>query len=100
MTEPITFDFPHRLGVAGAREKLEAGIGQIAGILPGGSLRSHRWEGDTLYFEIEALGQRVSTKLELFETRIHAVVDLSPMASLFADAIKMKLTRIGTKLLM
>ena len=51
MPEPITIDIPHKLGRAGARTKLQAGVGQIAGIVPGGSLREHRWEGDTLVAE-------------------------------------------------
>ena len=67
MTDPITIDIPHQLGLEGARAKLEQGVGQIAGVIPGGSMRSHRWQGNTLHFEIEALGQRVDTKLEVFK---------------------------------
>lgn len=99
MPDPITIDIPHTLGLAAARRKLADGVGQIAGFVPGGSLKSHRWEGDTLFFELEALGQRVATKLEVFDTRIHAVVDLPPAAALFANTIRARLGRIGTKLL-
>lgn len=99
MTDPITIDIPHQLGLEGARAKLEQGVGQIAGVIPGGSMRSHRWQGNTLHFEIEALGLRVDTKLEVFETRIHAVVGLPPLFALFATKIKAKLEQVGTKLL-
>jgi hypothetical protein len=99
MADPITVDIPHKLGREAARAKLEQGVGQIASVIPGGSLKSHRWEGDTLFFEIEAMGQRVGTKLEVFETRIHALVDLPPIAALFAEKIKAKLGQVGTKLL-
>lgn len=99
MANPITIDIPHRLGAAEARRKLEGSVTQIAGIVPGGSLKSHRWEGNTLFFEIEALGQRVGTRLDVFNDHIHAVLDLPPMAALFADSIKAKLRGMGTKLL-
>jgi hypothetical protein len=42
------------LGRATARQRLENGVDQIAGIIPGGSLKEHRWRGDTLFFVIEA----------------------------------------------
>lgn len=99
MTDPITIDIPHKLGREGARAKLDQGVGQIAGAIPGGSLKSHRWEGDTLFFEIEAMGQRVGVTLEVFETRIHALVNLPPFAALFAEKIRAKLGQVGTKLL-
>lgn len=99
MTQPITLDIPHDLGRAGARQKLEQGMGQIAGIVPGGSLKEHRWEGDTLYFVIEAMGQRVTARIEVREVDIHAVVDLPPLAALFANTIKAQLGLVGTKLL-
>ncbi len=99
MTDPITIDIPHKLGLEGARAKLENGIGQIASVVPGGSMKSHRWQGNTLHFELEALGQRVAAELEVFDTRIHAVVALPPVVALFASKIKSKLEEVGTKLL-
>lgn len=99
MTQPITLDIPHGQGRAGARERLEKGVGQIAGIVPGGSLKEHRWDGDTLYFVIGALGHRVASRIEVGDAVIHAVVDLPPFAALFAGAIKDQLGEVGTKLL-
>lgn len=99
MPGPITIDIPHELGRVAARERLEQGIGQVAAAVPGGSLRSHHWEGDTLTFEIEAMGQRMGAKLEVFDTRIHAIVNLPPLAALFAEKIKTKLSQVRTKLL-
>ncbi|RYE69964.1 MAG: hypothetical protein EOP17_02075 [Rhizobiaceae bacterium] len=99
MTDPITIDIPHKLGLEGARTKLENGVGQIAGVIPGGSMKSHHWQGNTLHFELEALGQRVSAELEVFDTRIHAVIALPPAVALFASKIKSKLGQVGTNLL-
>ncbi|RYE69979.1 MAG: hypothetical protein EOP17_01995 [Rhizobiaceae bacterium] len=99
MTDPITIDIPHKLGLEGARAKLESGVGQIAGVIPGGSMKSHHWEGNTLHFELEALGQRVAAELEVLDTRIHAIVALPPMVALFASKIKSALGQVGAKLL-
>lgn len=99
MTEPITLDIPHSLGRAVARQRLESGVGQIAGILPGGSLKEHRWEGDTLLFVIATLGQRVAARIDVLESKIHAVIDVPPFAALFANAVKDQLGQVGTKLL-
>jgi hypothetical protein len=99
MSDPITIDIPHKLGKAAARMKLEQGIGQIAGMIPGGSLKHHQWEGDTLSFAVEAMGQGVASKLTVFDDHVHAVVDLPPMIALFAGKVKEKLGSVGTKLL-
>ncbi|MBV1687802.1 polyhydroxyalkanoic acid system family protein [Novosphingobium sp. G106] len=99
MPDPITFDIPHKVGKAAAREKLGNGVGQIAGIIPGGSLKEHYWDGDTLFFVIEAVGQRVGTKIEVIDTRVHAEIELPPTIALFAGTIIDKLKLMGTKLL-
>lgn len=56
MSDPITIDIPHKLGLVQARQRIEQGVSQIAGIVPGGKLTTHRWEGDTLHFTVEAMG--------------------------------------------
>jgi hypothetical protein len=99
MPDPITIDIPHKLGKTSARAKLEQGIGQLAGMVPGGALKDHRWDGDTLTFVVEAMGQRVASKLTIFDTHVHALVDLPPVIALFAGKIKDKLGSMGTKLL-
>jgi hypothetical protein len=90
MGNPMTIDIPHKLG----RAKIESS-GQLAGIVPGGALKAHRWEGDTLVFTIEALGQRVATIIEVLDDRIRAIVDLAPMLALLAGQIRAKLLGIG-----
>lgn len=99
MTDPITIDLPHSLGQEGARAKLENGFGQIATVIPGASMKSHRWQGNTLHFELEAVGQRVLAQLEVFDTHVHAAVAVPPLVALFASKIKSKLEQLGPKLL-
>lgn len=99
MSDPITVDIPHKLGRAQARQRIDQGVSQIAAILPGGKLVAHFWEGDTLNFSVEAVGQRLAAKIDVHETHVHAVLDLPPIVALFAEKIKAKLLGVGTKLL-
>lgn len=99
MAEPITVDIPHKLGRAGARQRLDQGTGKLAEIIPGGNVTQRKWEGDTLHFVVEAMGQRLAAKIEVHEARVHAVLELPPFAALFAAKFKDKLLGVGTKLL-
>jgi hypothetical protein len=99
MGEPITLDIPHKLGRAAARQRLENGIGQLATTVPGGSLVEHHWDGDTLSFVMQAMGQRIGAKLEVLDATVHAVIDLPPFAALFANTVRSHLEAAGTKLL-
>ena len=99
MTDPIVVDIPHKLGLAAARARIDKGVGKLASFVPGGAVTDHRWEGDTLVFTVEAMGQRVASRLDVLETRIHASFDLPPMLRLFAGKIRDKLSKDGAKLL-
>ena len=99
MSEPISIDIPHQLGKSGARDRIAKGVGQIAGMIPGGAMVEHHWEGDQLRFTVEALGQRVASRLDVGEDKVHAEVDLPPMLALFANKIREKLSREAPKLL-
>jgi hypothetical protein len=99
MPDPIVIDIPHKAGRAGARAKIEQGFDQLIGIIPGGRVTEHRWEGDTLAFTVEALGQRVAARIDVLDDKVHALLDLPPTLALFASTIKAKLLESGTKLL-
>ncbi|MBX3594909.1 polyhydroxyalkanoic acid system family protein [Sphingomonas sp.] len=99
MADPVTVDIPHKLGRDAARARLAGGVGRIGNMIPGGAAVDQRWEGDTLFFTVTALGQRVASRLDVFDDRVHAQVDLPPMLALFADKIREKLQREAPKLL-
>lgn len=99
MSAPIEIDLPHKLGRNAARARIEGGFGKLAGFIPGGTVSEHHWEGDTLSFTVEAMGQRVGSRLTVFEDKVHAVFDLPPFLALFADKIRAKLAKDGPKLL-
>ena len=99
MADPFTFDIPHTLDRAQARARIEKGSGQLAGIVPGGTVKALRWEGDTLSFTIDALGQSVATQIEVFDDHVRATFDLPPMLALIAQTLRAKLLSATTKLL-
>ena len=99
MAQPVTVDIPHKLGRDGARARLAGGVGKIGSMFPGGGTVDERWDGDTLHFTVSAMGQTVASRLEVFEERVHAEVDLPPMLSLFAGKIREKLLKEAPKLL-
>ena len=99
MTEPITMDIPHKYGREGVRAKLDSGVNKIAGVVPGGVVKDHRWDGDTLHFTIEGMGQRVASQVELFDDKVRATIDLPPFLALFAAKIRAKLAKEAPKLL-
>ncbi|PKP92271.1 MAG: hypothetical protein CVT77_09610 [Alphaproteobacteria bacterium HGW-Alphaproteobacteria-16] len=99
MPEPVTVDIPHKLGREAARARIAGGVGKIGSMFPGGGTVDERWEGDTLHFTVSAMGQTVASRLEVFEDRVHAVVDLPPMLALFASKIREKLQKEAPKLL-
>ncbi len=99
MSNPITVDVPHQLGKAAVRARLEGGIGKIGASIPGGSITDHRWDGDTLHFTVAAMGQTIASAVTVFETNVHAVVDLPGFLGLFAGKIQDMIRKEAPKLL-
>lgn len=99
MAEPVIVDIPHKLGREGARARLAGGVGKIGQMFPGGGTVQESWQGDTLHFTVTAMGQSVASRLEVFDDRVHAEVDLPPMLALFAGKIREKLQKEAPKLL-
>lgn len=99
MADPVVVDIPHRLGRDVARARIAGGMSKIAEIVPGGGHVEQSWEGDILHFTVSAMGQTVASRLEVFDTHVHAEVHLPPMLALFASKVREKLAEKGTKLL-
>ena len=99
MSQPIELDIPHKLGKAGARARVEHGFKSIADMIPGGRVTQHEWAGDTLTFTVEGMGQRIASRLEVFDDKVHAAVDLPALLSLFAEPLRAKLAKEAPKML-
>ncbi|CAN5234417.1 hypothetical protein BH10PSE15_BH10PSE15_09380 [soil metagenome] len=92
-------DIPHKHLRAEVRARLEAGVEKVTATLPGSSVTEHRWDGDSLHLTIVAMGQRVASRVDLLDDRVHAVIDLPPFMALFPEKIRAKLAKEGPKLL-
>ena len=99
MGTPVTLDIPHQLGKTGVRQRLDSGIGRIGEKIPGGAQVNHRWEGDTMFFTVQALGQSIRSELTVFEDKVHAIVDLPAFLAMFAGPVKAAIEREAPKLL-
>ncbi|MES2754173.1 MAG: polyhydroxyalkanoic acid system family protein [Pseudomonadota bacterium] len=99
MNQPVDIDIPHKLGRAEAKARMDRGIGKLADYVPGSAVTEHRWDGDTMAFTLEAMGQRVGARMEVFEDKVHAVFDLPPMLAMFAGKVRDQLAKGGQKLL-
>jgi hypothetical protein len=99
MAEPVKVDIPHKLGREAARARIAGGVGKLADMIPGGRTVEQRWEGDTMHFGVSAMGQKVACRLDVFDDKVHAEVDLPPMLALFAGKVKDKLLTVAPKLL-
>ncbi|SEM78325.1 Putative polyhydroxyalkanoic acid system protein (PHA_gran_rgn) [Sphingomonas gellani] len=99
MSTPITLDIPHKLGKEAVRQRLDGGIGRIGEKIPGGAAVQHRWEGDTMYFTVQAMGQSIRSELTVFEDKVHAMVDLPALLGLFAGQVRALIEKEGPKLL-
>ena len=99
MSAPIEVDIPHQLGTAAAKQRIGSSFGKLADFIPGGAITEHRWEGDSLTFTVEGLGQRVGARLDVSDSNVHATFDLPAFLAMFSDKIREKLQREAPKLL-
>ena len=99
MNQPISLDIPHQLGKAGVRARLDGGIGRLGEKIPGGAVVQHRWDGDTLHFTVQAMGQAIKSTATVFDRHVHAVVDLPGLLAMLAGPIKAAIQSEAPKLL-
>jgi hypothetical protein len=101
MTTPLTVDVPHRLGQAGARERLKARVGSLEGQMPAAiGAVSHRWAGENeLRLDVTAMGQTIPACLEILDSVVRVHVELPAMLGFFSGMIGAAVKDRGTKLL-
>jgi hypothetical protein len=101
MSVPVVIDVPHKLGRAGARERLKSRLGELGGHMPGGigEVRTSWPSEDEMALEISAMGQTIPAKLEVMDTVVRVHVSLPPMLAYFSGMISAAVRDQGTKLL-
>lgn len=101
MSKPITITIPHQLGAAEARRRLEEGLQQLAGQIPGGdaSRFTQSWSGDVLNFSALAMGQAISGAVEVLEDQVRLDIVLPGMLGMIAGKIRDAVQKRGQLML-
>ena len=99
MQKPIQVDLPHKLGRDEARRRIASNIHKLREHIPGGANVESAWQGDELDLAINALGQAVSAKIGVEETKVRVAVMLPGMLAMFAGPIEAMLQKKGNVLL-
>jgi hypothetical protein len=99
MSNPVTVDLPHNLGLEEARRRIERNMGRLADHIPGGARVGSRWTGNRLDLDIGAMGQQVAAQIDIQETLVRLKVTLPPALAFFGSAIEPLIRRQGGQML-
>jgi hypothetical protein len=100
MNAPLTVSVPHRLGKEEAVRRLKGGLSQMANKL--GALitiEQEVWSGDTLTFQMRALGQSASGTIAVYEESIRIDVMLPWLLAKLGERLLPALKKETTLLL-
>ena len=100
MQKPIQVDLPHKLGRDEARRRIANNIHKLRDHIPGGTAQvESNWQGDELDLSIQAMGQAVTAKIGVKESKVRVAVMLPGMLAMFAGPIEAMLEKKGNILL-
>ena len=99
MSNPMTVDLPHKLGVEEARRRIERNVGNLAGHIPGGAQVGSRWTGNRLDLDISAMGQQVAAQIDVQESVVRLTIDLPPALTFFRGMLEPFIRSQGAQLL-
>lgn len=88
MSSPISFDLPHRLGKAEARNRLANGTDKLERHIPGGAKVETSWQGDRMNMKVATMGQEIQTTVDVFESHVRLELVLPPMLAFFGKQIE------------
>ncbi len=91
---------PHQLGKDEARRRLKARSHEAAGLIPGGADVAVDWPSeDRMTMAIKAMGQSISTVIDVEEEAVIFQLDLPPALSFVEPMIRGVIAEKGQKLL-
>ena len=100
MSAPVTASVPHRLGKAEALRRLKLGLsrakGQFGSLL---TIEHEEWSGDTLRFQMRALGQSAAGTITVLEETLLIEVTLPWLLAKVAERILPAMKKQATLLL-
>lgn len=100
MTRPVSVSIPHEVGAAEARRRIDEGVERLVAQAGGGLAKIQKtWDGDRLNFIADALGQRITGRLDVLEKEVRMEIDLPNVLALIANKFKGRLRKEGQILL-
>jgi putative polyhydroxyalkanoate system protein len=99
MTQPIEVDLPHNLGKDEARRRIANNLHKLEQHIPGGAQVQSGWTGDQLNLEVAAMGQQVTSQIDVMDNKVRLKVLLPPMLGMFSGLIQGALQKKGSVLL-
>ena len=99
MTQPVEVDIPHKLGKDEARRRIANNLHKLEEHIPGGAQVHSGWVGDQLNLDVAAMGQSVTSTIDVMDDKVHLKVLLPPMLGMFAGIIQAALQKKGSVLL-
>ena len=91
MSKPVTVEIPHALGLAEARRRIDAGLGQLTQQIGSVGDVTHAWEGDVLRFSLQAIGQTVTGTIAVEARVVRLEVHLPGIFAMVANKVKGRL---------
>lgn len=102
MTSPTTVTISHKLGRAEAKRRIQSRLGEFANRIPGGAAQvDTSWPTDSqMSMELVAMGQRLSGRLDIFDTEVVVTLMLPPLLSMMSGVIARAVKAQGGELLL
>ncbi|MEC3909191.1 polyhydroxyalkanoic acid system family protein [Sphingobium sp. CR2-8] len=100
--QPIVINFPHQLDPAELRRRMVKGVDRLPSHIPGGAaeVRSNWASDDRMEVDVKAMGQSVTTTLDIAVHNVRVTVLLPMMLQFLAGPIAAIVHRSGEKLLL
>src|ERR1700722_15676520 len=100
MPAPLVITIEHNTTRAEAKARLEQSLGRIrAEVAPYVGTIEQDWRGDAVFFQVAALGQRVSGSIEVEDCAYRVTVALPGMLGFLGRVLAPRIRDTGTKLL-
>jgi putative polyhydroxyalkanoate system protein len=99
MAQPIEVDLPHNLGKDEARRRIANNVHKLQDHIPGGAQVQTGWVGDQLNLDVAAMGQQVTSTIDVMDDKVRLRVLLPPMLGMFSGIIQAALQKKGNILL-
>lgn len=99
MSKPVVVNIPHELGRAEARRRIDEGVGRLTSQIGAVGEVKQSWDGDTLAFSLQAIGQTVTGTIAVLDREVRLEVNLPGIFAMIAGKVKGRLREQGQILL-